>query len=310
MSCSHPITGYKLMGESKLGFSPDDPRVMYSVPVRCGHCMSCRIADASMWGIRCLHEASLYGMPNNAFATFTYKPESLPAYGNLEPRDMQLMLKRLRKSLGSQRIRFYLCGEYGGKTSRPHYHALLFNYWPADAKYWRKSGSGDDLYRSVSLEQIWPQGNVEFGRVTFQSAGYCARYLMKKIGGAQALEHYAILGPDGRPAVDAETGEILTRQPEFARMSNRPGIGAGYVQRYGKQIAQATDYVIVNGRKMPVPEYYYRWIARDDPERIAAIKQAHEDKAREGWRDATPARLAVREQVLLARVNQKDRERF
>lgn len=50
-------------------------------------------------------------------------------YALLYYRDIQLFLKRLRKYINkyyNEKIRFYIIGEYGTKSLRPHWHCLLF----------------------------------------------------------------------------------------------------------------------------------------------------------------------------------------
>ena len=115
-------------------------------------------------------------------------------------------------------VRFFMCGEYGDLKGRPHYHAVLFNCWFDDMKYWRMSSSGFKLFRSVELERLWPHGNSEIGMVSLQSSAYVARYALKKVHGDAAAAHYAI--------VDADGVIVGSRVPEFARMSLKPGIGS------------------------------------------------------------------------------------
>jgi hypothetical protein len=73
------------------------------------------------------------------------------------------------------------------------------------------------VYKSDTLDELWGQGITEIGNVTFDSAAYVARYIMKKVTGPMAEEHYEVL--------QEETGEIGEREPEYTTMSRRPGIG-------------------------------------------------------------------------------------
>lgn len=134
---------------------------------------------------------------------------------SLQVRDVQLFLKRLRKDQGKRglpKIKFYAVGEYGDTYGRPHYHLALFGEDFTDDRYaWRKAPSGHILYRSPRLESLWSLGNSEIGDLTFDSAAYIARYIMKKITGDLAHRHYE--------RVDATTGEIYYITPEFNLMS-------------------------------------------------------------------------------------------
>lgn len=87
-------------------------------------------------------------------------------------------------------IRYFACGEYGGKTDRPHYHAIIFGHVFPDWKPWRQSVSGHLLYRSADFERVWGKGHCEIGDVTSQSAGYVSRYILKKVIGNAVKEHY------------------------------------------------------------------------------------------------------------------------
>ena len=62
------------------------------------------------------------------------------------------------------------------------------------------------------------------GDVSFQSAGYVARYSLKKVNGDLAAAHYRRVDPD--------TGEVFDLVPEFAHMSLKPGIGASWFDRF------------------------------------------------------------------------------
>jgi hypothetical protein len=98
----------------------------------CGQCIGCRLERSRQWAMRCLHESSLYD--RNAFVTLTYDDEHLPPGGSLNYPDFQRFMKRLRKNSKSP-IRFYMGGEYGESTLRPHFHVCLFGYDFPDKVY-------------------------------------------------------------------------------------------------------------------------------------------------------------------------------
>ena len=96
------------------------------VQVPCGLCLECRIQHARQWADRCVLEAKNY--KDNYFVTLTYDDDFLPNHNSLEPRDLQLFLKRLRKTFPHTKIRFLASGEYGDSSFRPHYHLILLNH--------------------------------------------------------------------------------------------------------------------------------------------------------------------------------------
>jgi len=129
----------------------------------------------------------------SSFATLTYADEHLPRGQTVVPKHTQDWLKRLRDLLGPTRpIRYYLVGEYGDESQRPHYHAALF---------------GLSHLEHETLARSWPMGHTLLGTLTKESAQYVAGYVTKKM-----------TAPDD-PRLNG-------RHPEFARMSLRPGIGA------------------------------------------------------------------------------------
>ena len=118
-------------------------------------------------------------------ATSSNREEDEPAQqDSLVKRDLQLFVKKLRKSQdkdGLAKVKYYAVGEYGENYGRPHYHAALFGEDFSDDRYvWRTTESGHTVYRSPRLEKLWTLGNCEIGELTFESAAYVARYIMKK----------------------------------------------------------------------------------------------------------------------------------
>ena len=102
--------------------------------------------------------------------------ENLPEFNSLNYRHFQLFMKRLRKEFAPNNIRFYMCGEYGEDFSRPHFHALLFNCFFSDRKRIPGGASGSPLYRSDTLERLWPYG---FSCTTFS----CSARALRAISG-------------------------------------------------------------------------------------------------------------------------------
>lgn len=194
-------------------------RGWYLTPVPCGKCLNCCADRSRDWSIRLLLELEV--MKNAVFVTLTYNDDHLPLMpGSGTPtlcvRDVQLFFKRLRKKFNPRKIRFFLCGEYGSNTHRPHYHAILFGLSLNDFSDLRpvsKNELGQTLYTSPTFEKVWQNGFVSLGEVTFHSCNYVARYTLKKQFGSK--DEFA----DGR-------------KPEFVLSSRRPGLGkVGAIRR-------------------------------------------------------------------------------
>lgn len=256
-----------------------------------------------------MHEAQQHEANN--YLTLTYSPENLPLGGSLDHHHYQLFMKRVRKRTGVK-MRYYMCGEYGEECDvcgrnrdrcvclafspalgRPHYHALLFGYDYPDKVLW-KVKRGNPLYRSALLEEDWGLGFCTIGNVTFQSAAYVARYVMKKQTGDPAQRHYV--------KVDRFTGETHMRLPEYNRMSLKPGIGGAWFDEF-KQDVYPHDYCVLNGKRFKAPRYYDKLFKRlEGPEALEEIKAAREEAAIARAADSTPERLAARKKVAQARI--------
>ncbi len=183
--------------------------------VPCGQCRECKMEYARQWANRMVLESQDW--PRNLFFTATYNNANLPFNSSsglptLDKRDVQLFMKRLRKSFEPRKIRFYFAGEYGSRTHRPHYHAILFNLglddFP-DRKIHSYNELKQPLYYSPTLEKLWGHGFILMSDVTWKTCNYVARYVDKK----------AI-----REDVPMTNGEF-DWEPEFSLSSRRPGIG-------------------------------------------------------------------------------------
>lgn len=270
----------------------------------CGQCVGCKERRARDWALRVMHEASLWS--DNCFITLTYDDEFVPEDMSLKYSDFQEFMKRLRfhyKGLsadaeGHYPIRFYMAGEYGENFGRPHFHACIFNFQFDDLKFFKKTGSGQVLYRSAKLEELWPFGYSTVGTVTFESAAYVARYINKKVKGSLADDHYAYVMPD--------TGEVVWREPEFNRMSLKPGIGSAWLDKFKSDVFPR-DYVVYKGAKLPVPRYYAKKFECSNPFEWDEVKHERYLVAQKQLDDNTPDRLRVKETVHKARLSRLKR---
>lgn len=261
----------------------------------CTKCLGCRLEKSKEWALRCWHESQLH--VHNSFVTLTYDDAHLPPNGSLVPKDLKAFFKKLRYHIGP--FRYYACGEYGDKTNRPHYHVLLFGYAFPDRTFWRKTKHGHLIFRSQELEAIWTKGNSDIGTVSFQSAGYVARYIIKKQNGEYGYREYAI--PD--PA----TGEIVgSKVPPFTRMSLKPGIGYWYYNKHKTDFFPHDYAVMPNGKETAVPTYYRELLRREDPELYEELRAERVEKAKSNPHN-TPERLNVRRIIRESKVKRLER---
>lgn len=166
----------------------------------------------------------------NSFVTLTFAEEFVPP--ELSVRDYQLFMKRIRKRSPFS-LRFFVCGEYGDLTCRPHYHFALFGY-----PFWHQE----------ELEKAWPFGRVQSVELNEKTAAYVAGYVAKKY---ENLNDRRLEG----------------KFPEFTRMSNRPGIGLEAARLMADQLVKdgasrglvkagdVPSEVRINGRMMPLGRY-------------------------------------------------------
>lgn len=302
MPCYGPLTGYyPKIGSSdrRLVFKKSDSETGIPIRLPCGKCTGCRLEQSRQWAVRCMHEKRLHNAA--AFLTLTFDEHNLPRLtsdlGYLPTLDLaiyQNFLKKLRNRYAGPGLRFFGCGEYGSQTQRPHYHLLLLNSDFNDRKL-IKSGTDYNLYASPLLSSLWSLGHASLGNVDWHSACYVARYCTKK-------------NQNGKTVTDG-------RLPEFVTMSRRPGLGAGYFDKYKDEIL-SHDTIIVNGVPAAAPRFYDNRLAQmtdlietRESHLLSKLEQIKFNRRRKiTWqqrRDNGTTRLRVREVVQLAKLNLK-----
>lgn len=284
MTCYHPITAWRSIsgrganGKWPLAFKANEGYGDLEVQIPCGKCIGCRLEQSRQWAIRCTHEASLH--KENCFLTLTYDNYHLDPEGSLNKTDIQLFMKRLRKRFSNKTIRFFQCGEYGELYQRPHHHVILFGIDFHDKELAEIANTRVPLYTSRILSDLWPFGLHRIGNVTFESTAYVARYVVKKITGDGAEEHYQ------------------GRLPEYITMSRRPGIAHDWLMKY-KDDVYPHDYVVIrNGIKCKPPAYYDKIYDKiQDEYSLNKIKNIRKREALKNPDFNNARRLLVKEKI-------------
>lgn len=273
MPCFHPLTAWRgydqATGKNCITFKIQNAYDKQPITLPCGRCVGCRLERSRAWAVRCQHEASLH--EKNVFITLTYNNENLPAGGSLKKKDFQDFMGRLRKKWG-RGIKYYYCGEYGEKFQRPHYHACIFNWDPGDKTIW-KIRRGHQTWRSKELERLWDKGHSEIGEVNFETAAYCARYIMKKRTGTKPFKQ-----EDGTFKTAAEHYD--GRLPEYNDMSQ--GVAFEWYKKNWKDVYPG-DHLIIKRKGKYVrtkpPKYYDKQFEIDNPEEYKKLKRKRRARA-------------------------------
>nr|UXQ88094.1 MAG: replication initiation protein [Microvirus sp.] len=220
MACVYPLDAWHSQKRSNTGKRPIvfNPREAYTdkkLQLPCGKCIGCHADKSRTWATRMQHEATQH--KQNSFVTLTYGE---PAPSHINKRDLQLFFKRLRKLTP---FRYFAVGEYGTKTHRPHYHAIIFGSDFLGNAY----QITDTLYSNPQLDKAWGHGLVSVGDVTPASIAYVAGYCNKK----------------------------LTDPDTFNLMSRKPGIGHTWLDKYHEDLTR-TGAVVIDGQELPIPKAY------------------------------------------------------
>lgn len=248
MSCYHPFLGipdydnlsdkgrrnYKINGRYDPDFKNLYPG---AIAIPCGKCIGCRLDYSRAWADRMMLELDHTG--KGLFVTLTYNNDHVPftedeytgeiGFYSLCKRDLQLFFKKLRKKFPDKEIRFYAAGEYGSKTDRPHYHAIIFglgfeDFPEKDIVFLKKNQLGNPIFSVRQIAEAWSDydrkrgtydsfGFVTVADVSWKTCAYVSRYVQKKV-----FDNKFYLQ------------DIFGAEPEFSLMSRRPGLGAYYLE--------------------------------------------------------------------------------
>nr|DAU24590.1 MAG TPA: Replication associated protein [Microviridae sp.] len=262
-----------------------NPKVML---IPCGQCIGCRIRQREDWTTRIELEARDYPKEEVWFITLTYDDDHVPGMivktgeimrkvqytwkpGEKRPdsvqillyEDIQKFLKRLRKAYRGK-LRYFVAGEYGEQTARPHYHMILYGWRPTDLENLYKIHH-NGYYTSKWMEDQWKMGQIQIAQAVPETYRYVAGYVTKKmyeIDGKKANEYY----------------ELGQTKP-FACMSLKPGLGDHYYQEHKTEIWRQGYIQCTNGKQAQIPRYYEKQMEAENPQRLWRIKQNRQKNA-------------------------------
>lgn len=236
------------------------------VRVPCGSCQVCRVRRRLEWATRIVLEGMEHA--RCSVVTLTYRPADSPQDGGLRPKDLQDFLKSLRYFSGEQ-FRFFACGEYGGHGPghHPHYHVVFFGLDFPDQVFLKRTRKGSSLFRSELLDRAWKKGHAWVGEFSWSSAQYVAGYVMKKIGGDLADEHYKGL------------------EREFIRVSNKPGLARSWYDA-NWQSMYSEGFILIDGKRRLIPRKFDDWTREERPEFWAEVVKARTEAAEAAIDDA------------------------
>lgn len=262
-----------------------NPKVML---IPCGQCIGCRIRQREDWTTRIELEARDYPKEEVWFITLTYDEDHVPGMivktgeimrkvqytwkpGEKRPssvqillyEDIQKFLKRLRKAYRGK-LRYFVAGEYGEQTARPHYHMILYGWRPTDLENLYKIHH-NGYYTSKWLENLWGMGQIQIAQAVPETYRYVAGYVTKKmyeIDGKKANAYY----------------ELGQTKP-FACMSLKPGLGDDYYQEHKAEIWRRGYIQCTNGKRAQIPRYYEKQMEAENPQRLWRIKQNRQKNA-------------------------------
>lgn len=301
MPCYSPLLGFKSRENGGLTFRREQS-TGEKMTVACGGCIGCRLDRSREWAARIIHESRSHD--DNCFITLTYDEDKMPRLfsngpGTLVKEHFQKFMKRLRKRLAPRKIRYYMCGEYGENTQRPHYHACIFGFDAADKQIF-SIGSDYEVYTSDMLSETWGLGFVTVGALTFQSAAYVSRYVLKKITGNVAQDHY--LRCD-------DYGVAHWLEPEYNTMSRRPGIGKDFYEEFKADMFPSDELPVPGvGVVKKVPRYYETIFQAESPDDHELVKELRKQFRLAHKEEYTPSRLMQKYKVKKAQHKMLKRE--
>lgn len=280
--CLHPVKLFynKKTKKYQINYMPGDCDKYNVVYAPCGKCEACQENRINEFQLRVSHELESYNY-EACFITLTVNDENMESIfpnRELTHRPFQLFMKRLRKELDKQgkKITYLMCGEYGSKYNRPHYHAVIFGWNPdlSDLRLVERK-QHYTISSSKLIEKCWPYGFNTVGTANIHSGSYLAKYVIKQ---TKDWNDYLY-------DIDVDTGEVCNyKRPYLVYPRSKQNGGLGY-RWYRKNAEEIFEQGYIQGSrieiKQTIPRYYKRKFEEEFPELYKKWKEEAQEKARE-----------------------------
>lgn len=253
--CLHPVKLFynRRTKKYQINYMPNECSKTNVVYAPCRKCEGCKHDREGEFVLRMKHEIESY-KGNTTFLTLTVNEENMENVfpgRELSHRPFQLFMKRLRKILPSK-VTYVVCGEYGAKKNRPHYHAIIFG-WKPQSEELRvvKRTPGYNLYACSTIEKCWKFGFNTVGVANESSSRYLMKYVLKQLGIEKELF-----------SIDDETGEVINyKRPYivYPRSKQNGGLGFRWFEKNKEKIF--TEGYIAGSKAeihLSIPKYYKR----------------------------------------------------
>lgn len=256
--------------------------------IGCGKCLECKLKESKQWAQRSVAESLMH--EDNWFITLTYDDEHLPMsivtysrhsyeFGCWSPllyEDFQAFEKRLRSYMkyhyNLDGFRFLMCGEYGPKNGRPHFHVIFYGLPLPDIQKIKDVTVGGKSYTYLSSEIIdkcWGKGFTTIGEVNWETSAYVGRYVMKKMSNLEEYDYCKLCYDNGWEPLP----------PEMREASRRPGLGRPFYDENKDDIYKYDKVMLPNGKTPQPCSYFDRIYDLENPELLQAIREQRKYKA-------------------------------
>lgn len=249
--------------KNKLGMRADRKSDTHYLKVPCGDCYECRQSRQNGWIFRLYQEAIV--SESAYFVTLTYEDEHLMYNGDGIPSlsrwEIQTFIKKIRRENAKHtdaKLKYYIAGEYGDMTMRPHYHIIMFNLHnelKKDIKL--KDGKITDVFT-----QIWKKGNTTIDECNMATLTYSTKYIMKQRKHRKAFQEVQL-------------------EPPFSLMSKGLGLNWLTPEMKRKIHNEVQLFATFNGIKIPLPRYFRDKIftSNEDKSRVKRETLKYRDEA-------------------------------